>query len=288
MGARQDGGVCTEKARYLVPGPASSETGAEPQRQEVRGCSHTRKERGSGSLGGEERAGGSRGGRSPGGIKRGHDHVRPMGMQGESSGLQKPEQLEVTRKMRTRRSSRKPGGKEARATGWRVGSGPPAGEARAGRELEKVQPRTGCLCRGWEGGISVKGADCGETPERLWRVEGGPPGWWRGLPRTGWFLGSKWCLLESSVHCLFGDHPGPRGQGCEEGTGLLTPLQALWVAMVPQRPLLAREFTAAESPKGERASISLARTLPGSLVLQLLRVRLGVRQTQQSSKPRVC
>ena len=78
--------------------------------------------------------------------------MRPMGMQGESGGLQKPEQLEVTRKMRTRRSSRKPGGKEAHATGWTVGSGPSAREARAGGESEKVQPRMGCLCRGWGGG----------------------------------------------------------------------------------------------------------------------------------------
>ena len=84
------------------------------------------------------------------GAFRGHGHVRPTGMQGESDGLQKPEQLEVARKMRTRRSL---GNQEGKRQAPQAGGGFRAIRREAGGVVGESQrrrsPGWGGLCGGW-------------------------------------------------------------------------------------------------------------------------------------------
>lgn len=75
--------------------------------------------------------------------------MRPTGMQGESDGLQKPEQLEVTRKMRTGRSLENQEGKrQAPQAGGGFQAIRRGGRRGRRGESEKTQPRMGGPLRG--------------------------------------------------------------------------------------------------------------------------------------------
>ena len=83
------------------------------------------------------------------GAFRGHGHVRPTGMQGESDGLQKPEQLEVTRKMKTRRSLvNQEGKRQAPQAGGGFRAIRRGGRWGGRGESEKTQPTMGGPLRG--------------------------------------------------------------------------------------------------------------------------------------------
>lgn len=120
-----------------------------------------------------------------------------------------------------------------------AGSGPSAGKPGPGESQRRCSQGWGAFAgvgvgASWSKELTVK------RPQRTLRV-GGQTSQVVARPLKDWVVSCrKMVSAESSVHCLFRDHPGPRGQGCEEGTGLPTPLQAPWVGMAPQCPLLAQ------------------------------------------------